>query len=98
MAVSVSDPYPGAYLVLVHGWQTDGPDSEYTLFSWSFGPTAPAVVNMTVDETSPATLAGLGTVDVEWFGLDADTKYLGAVVYNDESTDFASTIMRIDTD
>ncbi len=32
-------PEGGTYFVIVHGWQTDGPDANYTLFDWSVSAT-----------------------------------------------------------
>lgn len=78
--VDVPSPAAGDYTVVVHGWQTDGPDANYTLFSWAFGP---AVTNLTTT-TAPgaATLGATETVTITWTGLDPDTKYLGAVGHN----------------
>ena len=33
--VDVADPVAGEWYVFVHGWQTDGPDPNDTLFSWA---------------------------------------------------------------
>jgi hypothetical protein len=93
--VNIVGPTAPYYLVVVHGWQTDGPDANYTLFGWGFGPD---VGNMTVTGPAAATLGATETVTVDWSGLVAGTKYLGAVVYNDGVADFEQTIIRIDTD
>jgi hypothetical protein len=94
--VSITDPTSPFYIVIVHGWQTDGPDSNYTLFSWSFDDTDAG--NTTLTAPAAAVLGSREPVTLDWFTLDPDTKYLGAVAYNDGPTDFASTIISIDTD
>ena len=73
--VDVPDPAPGVYLVVVHGWQTDGPDSNYTLFSWAFGPDQG---NLTVTAPPMAVLGAAGTIGLS-YGLPAPGRYLGAV-------------------
>jgi hypothetical protein len=93
--VSIDEPAAGTYIVVVHGWQTDGADANYTLFNWN----VPAVGagNMTV--ASSTLSAGLGetaTIDVEWSGLTAGTKYLGAAAYNAGALE--QTVIRVDTD
>ena len=93
--VNIPEPGDTTYFVAVHGWQTDGPDANYTLFSWAFGPDAG---NTTITAPSTATLGGTGTVQVDWSGLAADTKYLGAVSHSDGTTEVGMTILRVDTD
>jgi subtilisin family serine protease len=92
--VNVLSPQEGTYYVAVHGWQTDGPDSKYTLFSWAFGLD---MGNMTLTAPAAATLGATETITVGWAGLDADTKYLGAVSHSDGGL-LGLTIVRIDTD
>jgi subtilisin family serine protease len=93
--VSIDEPAAGTYLVVVHGWQTDGADANYTLFNWN----VPAVGSGTMTVTSSTAMAALAetaTIDVAWTGLTAGTKYLGAVAYNAGAT--GQTIIRVDTD
>jgi hypothetical protein len=85
---------PGLYEVAVHGWQTDGADSNYTLFSWAFGADEG---NMSVDAApASAVLGGSGTVDVSWSGLTAGEMYLGAVSHSDGSI-FGMTLIEINS-
>ncbi|NQV05159.1 S8 family serine peptidase [bacterium] len=63
--------------VAVHGWQTDGPDSIYTLFDWSVSAT-PGGSLAIGSAPAAAVLGTTGTVVVDWTGLAAG-KYLGAV-------------------
>jgi len=92
--VNLLNPAAGDYFVVVHGWQTDGPDANYTLFSWALD--AASAGNMAVSAPVTATVGGTGTVGLSFSSLTAGTKYLGAVDYNDGSTVIGSTIVRVD--
>jgi hypothetical protein len=93
--VNVPNPMAGTYFVAVHGWGTDGPDSNYTLFGWAFGPDAG---NLTITAPTAATLGATETITVDWAGLDIGNKYLGAISHNDAIETIGLTIVRIDTD
>ncbi|MFQ5613012.1 MAG: S8 family serine peptidase [Anaerolineae bacterium] len=93
--VDVPQPEPGTYIIVVHGWQTDRPDSDYTLFNWAFDPD---LGNMTVTAPTAATLGATETITVDWAGLAAGTKYMGAVSHNSASGLLGLTLVRIDTD
>jgi subtilisin family serine protease len=95
--VDVAFPPAGDYYVFVHGWGTDGPDANYTLFSWSFSAT-PGSSNMTLTAPTAATLGATETITVDWFGLDGGTKYLGAVSHSDAIGLLDLTLIAIDTD
>jgi len=96
--VDLANPIPGLYVVFVHGWETDGPDSNYTLFSWSV-PAAPGSANMTVSGApASAVLGSTSTLTVDWTGLTADTKYLGAVSHSDAGGILGLTLIAVDTD
>ena len=92
--VSLTNPAAGTYRVSVHGWQTDGPDANYTLFHWLLGSTSAG--NM--DATGPATvtIGGTATINLTWTGLTAGTKYLGQVGYVADGVEQTSTVIRID--
>lgn len=92
---NVVNPIPGTYLVVVHGWQTDGPDANYTLFSWMLD--ASDAGNMTVFAPASATLGATASIDLSFSGLDPATKYLGAVSYSGAAGMPDATIVRIDT-
>ncbi len=98
--VNLLFPEPGLYIVVVHGWQTDGADANYTLFDWSVSAT-PAdgsnVSDLSVTSPSSAVLGDSGTVEASWSGLDTGTKYLGAVSYSDPNL-FGLTVVAVDTD
>jgi subtilisin family serine protease len=95
--VDVPNPMAGDYYVFVHGWGTDGPDANYTLFSWAV-PAAAGSSNMTLTAPTAATLGATETIAVDWFGLDAGTKYLGAVSHNDAGGMLGLTLVSIATD
>jgi subtilisin family serine protease len=94
--VDAEAPAAGDWKVVVHGWQTDGSDAAYQLFTWRVpGPgaepllvTAPAVA--TIGQTAPVT-AG-------WSGLAGDTRYLGAVRYvGAGGAQIGRTLVAVDT-
>jgi hypothetical protein len=76
----------------VHGWETDGADANFTLFTWTVGPDAG---NMTVSAPASGVLGGPGTINLSWSGLAAATKYLGVLTY--QSPEAERTVVRVDT-
>ena len=72
-------PAAGTYTVVVHGWGTDGPDAEFTLSGWLI---PLAAGDLAVDAPATAVATETGTVTASWTGLDALTRYLGAVSYS----------------
>lgn len=93
-------PAAGTYYVIVHGWQTDGPDANYTLFDWSVSATpadGSGATDLSLTAPTSASLGDSGTVSVSWDGLDAGTKYLGAVSYTDTGL-FGLTVVSVATD
>jgi hypothetical protein len=79
--VTVINPTAGNWTVYVHGFATDGPDANYTLFNWNVS------ANLGNSAVNPATIAatigGTGTVTYSWSGLAPATKYLGALRHID---------------
>jgi subtilisin family serine protease len=92
--VNLENPAADDYFVVVHGWQTDGPDCNYTLFSYLVD--ASDAGNLSIVAPSTATVGGTGTVDVTIAPLTPGTKYLGAVDFNDGTNVIASTLVRVD--
>jgi subtilisin family serine protease len=90
--VSLNNPDAGTYTVFVHGFNTDGPDANYTLFTWSAGADAG---NLTASGPATATTGGTGSVTLNWTGLAPATKYLGVVTY--QSPEVGRTAVRLDT-
>jgi subtilisin family serine protease len=93
--VNLVNPAAGTYKVYVHGWQTDGPDANFTLFSWLIGTAAAG--NMFVSAPAAAVSGETGTVGLTFAGLAPGTRYLGSVAYGGISGLPAPTIVRIDT-
>jgi hypothetical protein len=92
--VELALPVAGTYRVYVHGWETDGADAGYTLFSWLVPSTAAGNFTATPSTTS-ATTGATATVTVAWSGLTAGTKYLGRVSYRNGSAEVGSTLVAI---
>ncbi len=93
--VNVDNPAGGTYAVVVHGWQTDGADANYTLSAWAVWPGSYG--NMSVNAPTSATLGGTGSVQASWNGLVAGTRYLGAVSYSDGASFFDKTVVSVST-
>ena len=95
--VDIANPPAGNYYVFVHGWQTDGADSNYTLFSWSVSATPGG--SLTLDAAPAAAVLGsTESIDLSWAGLAPGNKYMGAVSYADAGGLFGLTLVRVDTD
>jgi hypothetical protein len=92
--VNLVNPAADNYTVVVQGWQTDGPDAQFTLFKWLLG--SAAAGNMTVTAPTSATTGGTGTITLDFTGLTAGTKYLGSVAYSGIAGLPNPTIVRVD--
>ena len=92
--VNLVNPAAGDYFVVVHGWQTDGPDSNYTLFEYLVD--GADAGNMALVAPASATIGATGSVDASFSGLTPGKKYLGAVDHNDGTNVVASTLVRVD--
>ncbi|MBA2386066.1 MAG: S8 family serine peptidase [Acidimicrobiia bacterium] len=98
--VDVANPTAGTYTAVVHGWQTDGPDANYTLFDWSV-PADPADPPNTLKIVSAPTAAVVGeteTIEYKWKGLAVGNKYLGAVSHNRGAERIDATLVSVDND
>lgn len=93
--VEAMQPEAGLYLAAVHGWQTDGPDANYTLFAWNVGED---LGNMSVAAPTSAVRSSYAPVAVTWTDLTVGTKYLGAITHHDGVGMIAVTRVGIDTD
>jgi subtilisin family serine protease len=93
--VNLLNPAADTYRVWVHGFATEGPDSNFTLFTWVLG-TADAG-NMAVTAPPTATLGSTGTINLTFSGLAPATKYLGSVAYGGIAGLPNPTIVRVDT-
>jgi subtilisin family serine protease len=93
--VNLTNPAAGTYTVYVHGWQTDGPNANFTLFTWLLG--SADAGNMTVTAPSTAVTGEIGTIHLSFSGLNPSTKYLGSVAYGGATGLPNPTIVRVDT-
>ncbi len=93
--VNLVNPAADTYTVWVHGFATDGPDANFTLFTWVLG--SASAGNMTVSAPASATLGASGSVNLSFSGLAPATKYLGSVAYSGVSGLPNPTIVRVDT-
>jgi hypothetical protein len=92
--VDLVNPAEDDYFVVVHGWQTEGPDANYTLFSYLVD--ASDAGNMSISAPATAAVGASATVDVSFSGLVPGTKYLGAVDFNDGTSVLSATLVRVD--
>lgn len=90
--VNLTNPAAGTYTIYVHGFETDGPDADFTLFTWTVEASAG---NMTVVAPSSAVTATTGTVTVNWSGLAAATRYLGVVRYLEGASERGRTVVNV---
>jgi hypothetical protein len=100
--IDVPDPEAGDWTLVVHGWETDGPDAVYDLFTWQIVDADAGNMTATPD-TAMATVGETGTVTLNW-GTNASvpplaptTRYLGIVGYSDGTTEFGGTVVSIVT-
>jgi subtilisin family serine protease len=92
--VTIQSPANGAWKVYVHGWQTIGPDSAYTLYSWAV-PNATGGSLQVTSAPPSATLATIGTVTLAWNQPGA-TWNLGAVTHREGATTLGRTLVEVD--
>jgi hypothetical protein len=98
--IDIPRPDEGSYVLLVHGFETDqvagGPGANYSLFTWSVG-LNDVVGNMNV--TAPTTVANGDRVDlqVQWSGLEPDSRYLGAISHTTPGGLYDATIVNVVT-
>jgi hypothetical protein len=91
--VTFTDPPAGTYTVYVHGFNTNGPSADFTLFSWQM--TSADAGNMTVPGPVGTTTGGIVPVNLTFTGLVGGTWYLGQTVYNDGTSDIGTTIVNV---
>ena len=91
--VDISLPADGAWTVYVHGWQTVGPDSDYTLHSWVV-PLASGGSLVLDSSPASAVIGTTGTISVSWSAL-ASGEYLGAVSHTGPSGLLGFTLVNV---
>ena len=93
--VNLVGPTAATYRVWVHGFATDGPDANFTLFNWVLGSSSAG--NMGVTAPSSATIGATGNIGLTFSGLAPAKKYLGSVAYGGVAGLPNPTIVRVDT-
>jgi subtilisin family serine protease len=84
------------YIVYVHGYNTNGPSANATLFTW----VVPNVDNGNAALSgvmTPSTIGGVQTHTATFSGLTPGTRYLGQVDYNDGAAVIGRTILSVRT-
>lgn len=93
--VDIPQPADGTWTVYVHGWQTVGPDSDYTMYSWIV-PATPGG-NLTIDSApTSATLGETATIQASWTGATAGEWHLGAVSHSNADGLIGLTLVDVD--
>jgi hypothetical protein len=92
--VNLRNPAPGEYLVAVHGFETDGPEAQFTLFSWALA--GAAAGNMAVTAPAKAKINSEATIALAFSKLKSNVKYLGSVAYEGATGMPNPTIVRVD--
>jgi len=90
--VDLASPAAGTYVVAIHGWETDGPDAEYTFFWWALPATDAG--NSTLTAPATGTEFESATVDASWT-LDPGEMYLGRISYDPL---LCPSFLRVDTE
>jgi hypothetical protein len=91
--VTVNNPAAGTWKLYVHGFQTDGPSADLTLFHWILGSGTANAGNMTVNGPFNATVGSVHTVNLTTSGLTAGDHYLGQIVYSGSTTPTLGTTL-----
>jgi hypothetical protein len=95
--VDLTQPAAGNYTAVVHGWQTDGPDANYTLFSWAV-PTDDGDGSLDVTAAPTTAVSGTsGTVAFAWSGLAAGARHLGLITHTGPDGPLGQTVLSVDT-
>ncbi|MHA2278912.1 MAG: hypothetical protein ACXAC2_24290, partial [Candidatus Kariarchaeaceae archaeon] len=94
--IDVPFPPDGLYNIVVHGYNTQGPNTAFTLFTWIV-PESVSVDITIVNAPTSVGVNGVYTVDISWKDLIAKKKYLGAVSHSSDGGVLAVTLLNIDT-
>jgi hypothetical protein len=98
--IDIWAPAAGSYVLLVHGFETDqvagGPGANYSLFTWALG-TNDIAGNLNVTAPTTAVNGTSADVGLQWSGLDAGMRYLGAISHNTPDGRYDATVVNIVT-
>ena len=90
--VTIANPPAGNYTVFVHGFSTNGPSANVSVFEWEVPTTSAG--NMTVPGSTPVAIGTSVPVNLGFSGLTPGKWYLGQVVYGNPGT-IGSTIVSV---
>jgi hypothetical protein len=93
--VTLLNPTAGTYTVFVHGFATNGPSANATVFDWVV-PSASSG-NMSVPGSTAVGIGSIVPVNLAFSGLAASSWYLGRVVYNDGTSNIGATFVNVNT-
>ncbi len=93
--VDLVNPAAGDYFVVIHGFDTVNATAPYVVYDWSVLRTATGGSLSIGAAPAAATVAGSGTVTVNWAGADPTQEQIGAVVYNGPNGDLAVTLVEL---
>jgi hypothetical protein len=88
-------PDDDTYTMVVHGWSVPNAPLPYTLHYWEVPLASGGSLSVDSAPTS-ATLGQVGTIDISWSGLAADTRYLGAVSHTGDVGLMGLTLVNVD--
>jgi hypothetical protein len=92
--VTMIDPEPGVYAAFVIHFATVNPDTEYDLHFWDAGAN---LGNLTAVGGGSVSVGTTESIDLNWNGLNAATKYRGFVSYSDDDSELGITVVEVDT-
>jgi subtilisin family serine protease len=93
--IVIENPMDGEWTVFIHPWQTEGPDSPYTLYTWAVSATPGG--SLVVDSAPTEAVSGTtGTVQASWTGATVGEWHFGAVSHSDGAGVIDLTLLDID--
>jgi subtilisin family serine protease len=95
--ITIHNPVDGTWHLWVHGWQTIGADSPYTLYVFDLPASPEDAGSLVIDSEPPdATIGSTQTIDVSWTGATAGQWWLGAVTHKRGTTVMGRTLVNVD--
>jgi subtilisin family serine protease len=88
-------PPDDTYTVWIHGWQTAGPNVDFTFYWWEISATPGG--NLTIDsQPADAVIGKTEPIDISWTGATAGEWHLGAVSHADADGLIGLTLVNVD--
>ncbi|QDO90097.1 S8 family serine peptidase [Ornithinimicrobium ciconiae] len=96
-SVTLQDPAPGSYAVALDYWNgAAGAEAVVPTHIWAVSDTDEGNLTVTPD-TFPAAIGQSVDLTLDWTGLEADSRYLGAVNFSDGTDQVGKTLVSITT-